>query len=91
MTRTFEIKIVGGLGCRPISAVMKLCEKFKGTVTLENKDGKTCGTTGIMDIMMLACAQGENIKCIVTCYDDESSAEALLDDLGKIFERELVC
>jgi len=71
--RTFTIKNKFGLHARPSASFMQTASRFRSTIRVE-KDGQVADGKSIMDLMMLAAAQG---TCITVAAEGEDAQEAL--------------
>ncbi|HZI10858.1 MAG TPA: HPr family phosphocarrier protein [Myxococcus sp.] len=76
---TYEIINALGLHARAAAQMVKVANRFKSDVTLEAQ-GQRANAKSIMGVLMLAAAQGTQVK--VTCKGDD--AEACLKELAKL-------
>jgi phosphocarrier protein len=76
---TYEIINALGLHARAAAQMVKVANRFKSDVTLEAQ-GQRANAKSIMGVLMLAAAQGTQVK--VTCKGDD--AEACLQELAKL-------
>ncbi|MCY1019722.1 HPr family phosphocarrier protein [Pyxidicoccus sp. MSG2] len=76
---TYEIINALGLHARAAAQMVKVANRFKSEVTLEAQ-GQRANAKSIMGVLMLAAAQGTQVK--VTCKGDD--ADACLLELAKL-------
>ncbi len=72
-SKTFMIKNKFGLHARPSASFVQTASKFRSEIKVE-KDGQVADGKSIMDLMMLAAAQG---TLITICADGEDAQQAL--------------
>ncbi len=78
---TYEIINALGLHARAAAQMVKVANRFKSDVTLEAQ-GQRANAKSIMGVLMLAAAQGTQVK--VTCKGDD--AEACLLEIAKLIK-----
>ena len=71
-----------GIHARPTAMIVRITNKFKAEVFVENKDEQVNGKS-IMGLMMLAAGKGAKVRFIATGAD----AAALLTELESLFAR----
>ncbi|NVJ01847.1 HPr family phosphocarrier protein [Myxococcus sp. AM001] len=76
---TYEIINALGLHARAAAQMVKVANRFKSEVTIEAQ-GQQANAKSIMGVLMLAAAQGTQVK--LTCKGDD--AEACLQELAKL-------
>ncbi|WP_164015322.1 HPr family phosphocarrier protein [Pyxidicoccus trucidator] len=76
---TYEIINALGLHARAAAQMVKVANRFKSEVTIEAQ-GQRANAKSIMGVLMLAAAQGTQVK--VTCKGDD--ADACLQELAKL-------
>ena len=76
---TFEIINALGLHARAAAQMVKVANRYKSDITIE-ANGQRANAKSIMGVLMLAAAQGTQVK--LTCKGDD--AEACLADLAKL-------
>lgn len=81
MTKIFMIKNKFGLHARPSASFVQTASRFRSEIKVE-KDGLVADGKSILDLMMLAAAQGNQITLKV----DGEDAQAALDALGDLIE-----
>jgi phosphocarrier protein HPr len=81
--KIFMIKNKFGLHARPSASFVQTASRFQSDIKVE-KDGQVADGKSILDLMMLAAAQGTQIKIRV---DGEDAQEAL-KALEELIERQ---
>lgn len=76
---TYEIINALGLHARAAAQMVKVANRYKSDITIE-ANGQRANAKSIMGVLMLAAAQGTQVK--LTCKGDD--AEACLADLAKL-------
>ncbi|NTX03240.1 HPr family phosphocarrier protein [Myxococcus sp. CA051A] len=76
---TYEIINELGLHARAAAQMVKVANRFKSDVLIEAQ-GQRANAKSIMGVLMLAAAQGVQVK--LTCKGDD--AEACLQELAKL-------
>ncbi|NMO20335.1 HPr family phosphocarrier protein [Pyxidicoccus fallax] len=76
---TYEIINALGLHARAAAQMVKVANRFKSEVIIEAQ-GQRANAKSIMGVLMLAAAQGTQVK--LTCKGDD--AEACLQELAKL-------
>ncbi|MFP2908141.1 HPr family phosphocarrier protein [Pyxidicoccus sp. 3LFB2] len=76
---TYEIINALGLHARAAAQMVKVANRFKSEVTIEAQ-GQRANAKSIMGVLMLAAAQGTQVK--VVCKGDD--ADACLQELAKL-------
>ncbi|ABF92569.1 phosphocarrier protein HPR [Myxococcus xanthus DK 1622] len=76
---TYEIINALGLHARAAAQMVKVANRFKSEVTIEAQ-GQRANAKSIMGVLMLAAAQGTQVK--LTCKGDD--ADACLQELAKL-------
>ncbi len=76
---TYEIINALGLHARAAAQMVKVANRFKSEVTIEAQ-GQRANAKSIMGVLMLAAAQGTQVK--VTCKGED--ADACLQELAKL-------
>jgi phosphocarrier protein len=76
---TYEIINALGLHARAAAQMVKVANRYKSDITIE-ANGQRANAKSIMGVLMLAAAQGTQVK--LTCKGDD--AEACLVDLAKL-------
>jgi phosphocarrier protein len=71
-----------GIHARPAAMIVRITNKFKAEVFVENKDEQVNGKS-IMGLMMLAAGKGTKVRFIATGAD----APAMLTELEALFAR----
>lgn len=74
--RTFLIKNKFGLHARPSASFVQTANRFRAMIKVE-KDGQVADGKSIMDLMMLAAAQGNSITVGAEGEDALEALEAL--------------
>jgi phosphocarrier protein HPr len=82
-SKIFMIKNKFGLHARPSASFVQTASRFQSDIKVE-KDGQVADGKSILDLMMLAAAQGTQIKIRV---DGEDAQEAL-KALEELIERQ---
>ena len=72
------IKNKFGLHARPSASFVQTASRFRSNIKVE-KDGLVADGKSILDLMMLAAAQGTQITLKVDGEDDQAALEALGD------------
>jgi phosphocarrier protein len=75
--RTVTVTNPRGFHLRPMSAFAQLARGFKSTVTV-SCDNKSVDGKSIMDLMLLAAAQGANLTVETRGPDAEAALDALV-------------
>ncbi|GMT98270.1 HPr family phosphocarrier protein [Corallococcus caeni] len=78
---TFEIINALGLHARAAAQMVKVANRFKSEVSIQ-ASGQRANAKSIMGVLMLAAAQGTQVK--LTCKGED--AEACLSELKKLIE-----
>jgi len=78
LTKIFMIKNKFGLHARPSASFVQTASRFRSNIKVE-KDGLVADGKSILDLMMLAAAQGTQITLKVDGEDDQAALEALGD------------
>jgi phosphocarrier protein len=76
---TYEIINALGLHARAAAQMVKVANRYKSDITIE-ANGQRANAKSIMGVLMLAAAQGTQVK--LTCKGDD--AEACLADLARL-------
>ncbi|GHG94699.1 HPr family phosphocarrier protein [Comamonas sp. JC664] len=76
---TYEIINALGLHARAAAQMVKVANRFKSEVTIEAQ-GQRANAKSIMGVLMLAAAQGTQVK--LTCKGED--ADACLQELAKL-------
>jgi phosphocarrier protein HPr len=76
ISRTFLIKNKFGLHARPSASFVQAANRFHSEIKVE-KDGQVADGKSIIDLMMLAAAQGTLIKVNAEGEDASDALEAL--------------
>lgn len=76
ITRTFIIKNKLGLHARPSASFVQTAKRYRSEIKVE-KDGLAADGKSILDLMMLAAAQGTLIKVNANGEDAQEVLEAL--------------
>ncbi len=76
---TYEIINALGLHARAAAQMVKVANRYKSDITIE-ANGQRANAKSIMGVLMLAAAQGTQVK--LTCKGDD--AEACLADLKRL-------
>ncbi|MBJ6760032.1 HPr family phosphocarrier protein [Myxococcaceae bacterium JPH2] len=76
---TYEIINALGLHARAAAQMVKVANRFKSDVTIEAQ-GQRANAKSIMGVLMLAAAQGTQVK--LTCKGDD--ADPCLQELAKL-------
>jgi phosphocarrier protein HPr len=71
-----------GIHARPAAMIVRITNKFKAEVFVENKEEQVNGKS-IMGLMMLAAGKGSKVKFIATGED----AAAMMTELEALFAR----
>ena len=82
LTKEFVVRNKLGIHARPAAMIVRITNKFKADVFVENKVDQVNGKS-IMGLMMLAAAEGTKVKFIATGDD----AAAMLTELEALFVR----
>jgi phosphocarrier protein HPr len=82
-SKIFMIKNKFGLNARPSASFVQTASRYQSDIKVE-KDGQVADGKSILDLMMLAAAQGTQIKIKV---DGEDAQEAL-KALEELIERQ---
>ncbi|HEY1096530.1 MAG TPA: HPr family phosphocarrier protein [Alphaproteobacteria bacterium] len=87
LTRELTIINRKGLHARAAAKVVKLCGQFQCDITFCRNDICAAGRS-ILDLLMLAAAQGKQVK--VTCQgaDAADALDAIQDLIGRGFDEE---
>ncbi len=75
-SKTFMIKNKFGLHARPSASFVQTASKFRSEIKVE-KDGQVADGKSIMDLMMLAAAQGTLITVCAVGEDAQQALESL--------------
>lgn len=75
-TKELVVQNKMGIHARPAAMIVRITNKFKAEVFVENKDEQVNGKS-IMGLMMLAAAKGECIKIITDGADADQAMAAL--------------
>ncbi len=78
MTKIFMIKNKFGLHARPSASFVQTASRFRSEIKVE-KDGQVADGKSILDLMMLAAAQGTHITVNANGEDAQEALEALGD------------
>ena len=81
IVRNFRIRNKLGLHARPSAAFVQTAKRYQSEIKVE-KDGLIADGKSILDLMMLAAAQGTQIQVKAIGQD----AQDALDALGKLIE-----
>ncbi len=81
ISRSYIIKNKFGLHARPSASFVQTANRFRAEIKVE-KDGQVADGKSIMDLMMLAAAQGT--KIIIKAQGDD--AREALEALGALIE-----
>ena len=76
-----------GLHARAASLFVKTAEQFDAEIFVEKDGNRVCGTS-IMGLMMLAAAQGSEIKLIASGTEKQAATEALTSLVNNKFNEE---
>lgn len=76
-----------GLHARAASSFVKTAEQFDAEIFVEKDGNRVCGTS-IMGLMMLAAAQGSEIKLIASGTEKQAATEALTSLVNNKFNEE---
>ena len=76
---TYEIINALGLHARAAAQMVKVANRYKSDITIE-ANGQRANAKSIMGVLMLAAAQGTQVK--LTCKGED--AEACLADLARL-------
>ena len=76
-----------GLHARAASLFVKTAEQFDAELFVEKDENRVCGTS-IMGLMMLAAAQGSEIKLIASGTEKQAATEALTRLVNNKFNEE---
>ncbi|MCX6954904.1 MAG: HPr family phosphocarrier protein [Verrucomicrobia bacterium] len=82
VTKELVVQNKMGIHARPAAMIVRITNKFKAEVFVENKDEQVNGKS-IMGLMMLAAGNGSKVKFIATGDD----APAMLTELDALFAR----
>jgi len=82
VTRELVVQNKMGIHARPAAMIVRITNKFKAEVFVENKDEQVNGKS-IMGLMMLAAGKGSKVKFIATGDD----APTMLTELDALFAR----
>jgi phosphocarrier protein HPr len=82
VTKELVVQNKMGIHARPAAMIVRITNKFKAEVFVENKDEQVNGKS-IMGLMMLAAGKGSKVKFIATGDD----APAMLTELDALFAR----
>lgn len=82
VTKELVVQNKMGIHARPAAMIVRITNKFKAEVFVENKDEQVNGKS-IMGLMMLAAGKGSKVKFIATGDD----AAAMLTELDALFAR----
>eukprot|EP01012_Entosiphon_sulcatum_P013867 TRINITY_DN19051_c1_g1_i1.p2 TRINITY_DN19051_c1_g1~~TRINITY_DN19051_c1_g1_i1.p2 ORF type:complete len:133 (-),score=21.97 TRINITY_DN19051_c1_g1_i1:192-590(-) len=82
LTKELIVQNKMGIHARPAAMIVRITNKFKAEVFVENKDEQVNGKS-IMGLMMLAAGKGSKVKFIATGDD----AAAMLAELDALFAR----
>ena len=87
LTQVLQIQNKKGLHARAASCFVKLAEQFDADVFVEKDGQRVCGTS-IMGLMMLAAAQGCNVKLIASGQEAQQVMTALAELINNKFNEE---
>ena len=76
ITRTYMIKNKFGLHARPSASFVQMASRYRSDIQVE-KDGQVADGKSIMDLMMLAAAQGTYITVKAKGEDAIAALDAL--------------
>ncbi len=82
VTKELVVQNKMGIHARPAAMIVRITNKFKAEVFVENKDEQVNGKS-IMGLMMLAAGRGSRVKFIATGDD----ATPMLAELEALFAR----
>lgn len=82
LTKELIVQNKMGIHARPAAMIVRITNKFKAEVFVENKDEQVNGKS-IMGLMMLAAGRGSKVTFIATGAD----APAMLTELDALFAR----
>jgi len=82
VTKELIVQNKMGIHARPAAMIVRITNKFKAEVFVENKDEQVNGKS-IMGLMMLAAGRGSKVTFIATGAD----APAMLTELDALFAR----
>ncbi len=78
LTKVFLIKNKFGLHARPSASFVQAASRFRSDIIVE-KDGQAADGKSILDLMMLAAAQGTRITVKANGDDAEEALRAIGD------------
>ncbi len=79
---TLVVKNKLGIHARPAAMIVRAANKYRADIYVE-KDGEQVNGKSIMGLMMLAAAQGTELKFVAV----GEGGDQLLNDLKDLFER----
>ncbi|CAH0538481.1 HPr family phosphocarrier protein [Vibrio marisflavi] len=77
-----------GLHARAAIKLVELAQSFDSTVTIQNQEGKEATADGVMGLLMLESAQGQNVTITADGNDAETALQAVCDLIEHKFDEE---
>lgn len=87
MSLTRDLTIINrkGLHARAAAKVVKLCSQYACDITFSRNDTEAPGRS-ILDLLMLAAAQGKQVTVVCEGDDAQDAMDALSDLIGRGFD-----
>jgi len=81
--REFTVINRNGIHARPAAQIVRTANRFPNVELEVRKGEESVNSKSIMGLMMLAAGNGSRL--VFSASGDKASANALLDELGKLF------
>lgn len=75
--RTFTVKARLGLHARAAARLVRVASTFESKLLLERSDGVSADAKSILSVLMLAAAQGTELRAFAEGDDEEAAMNAL--------------
>jgi len=82
-TRVIKVTNKMGIHARPAAMIVRIANKYNNTNVWIEMDGEEVNGKSIMGLMMLAAAQGSQLKFVA----EGPQADRVLDELVNLFKR----
>lgn len=77
-----------GLHARAAIKLVELAQSYNSTITIQNQEGKEATADGVMGLLMLESAQGQNVTISANGDDSESALRAICHLIEDKFDEE---
>ncbi|GAA5645731.1 MULTISPECIES: HPr family phosphocarrier protein [Vibrio] len=75
-----------GLHARAAIKLVELAQSFDAVLTIENQEGKQATADGVMGLLMLESAQGQNVTILADGAEAEQALSAVCDLIEHKFD-----